>query len=112
MNKDIITSDGSTHRAFTAGANRAVCTNSASWDVSADYKTPKYRAGEVVTFSCEVYTRTLFYMGNIVGAEFVNGCWMYLITKGDNCLLSVPEHNIKEVIYINYQEVTNPPSDT
>lgn len=80
-------------------------------DISDKYKTPKYRVGEIVTFSYSAYSHPTFYMGKIIGAEFSDSCfWMYLITKGDSCPLSVPEEDIKEVIYINYQAVSNTPS--
>lgn len=81
-------------------------------NISVDkYKTPKYRVGEIVTFSYSAYSHPTFYMGKIIGAEFSDSCfWMYLITKGDSCPLSVPEEHIKEVIYINYQAVSNTPS--
>jgi hypothetical protein len=94
--------------------SRVIDTN--TWvdnDISDKYKTPKYRVGEIVTFSYSAYSHPTFYMGKIIGAEFSDSCfWMYLITKGDSCPLSVPEEHIEEVIYINYQEVTNPPSGT
>lgn len=82
----------------------------AAWGVPSNYKTPKYRVGEIVTFYYSAHSRPTFYMGKIIGAEFSDsGFWMYLITKGDSCPLSVPEEHIKEVIYINYQEVSNTP---
>ena len=107
MNNIIHTMNNIIHTTTTTTNNQI---EASAWGVPANYKTPKYRVGEIVTFSYSAHSRPTFYMGKIIGAEFSDSCfWMYLITKGDSCPLSVPEEHIKEVIYINYQAVSNTP---
>lgn len=71
-----------------------------------EYKTPKYRIGSIVTFK---NADGSWEMGKILSAKLENAFWQYEIKA--TTIHHPSESNIKEVIFINFQAVTNDPTD-
>lgn len=71
-----------------------------------EYKTPKYRIGSIVTFK---NADGSWEMGKILSAKLEGAFWQYEIKA--TTIHHPSESNIKEVIFINFQAVTNDPTD-
>lgn len=80
--------------------------NNAGKFCNPEYKTPKYRIGSIVTFK---NADGSWEMGKILSAKLEGAFWQYEIKA--TTIHHPSESNIKEVIFINFQAVTNDPTD-
>lgn len=80
--------------------------NNADKFCTPEYKTPKYRIGSIVTFK---NADGSWEMGKILSAKLEGAFWQYEIKA--TTIHHPSESNIKEVIFINFQAVTNDPTD-